>query len=97
MDQRVRLVCEWLRFGMLLLCLFREQPHHVAKPHLKHRDFDLRTAQRRRMMIYRMIWWSAYAAAMGPVAVSGSSCDLSFPSQLGPLVAPTGSDRVVAL
>lgn len=49
------------------------------------------------MMIYRMIWWSAYAAAMGPVAVSGSSCDLSFPAQLGPLVAPTGSDRIVAL
>jgi len=34
---------------------------------------------------------------MGPVAVTGSSCELSFPSQLGPLVAPTGSDRVVAL
>jgi hypothetical protein len=31
MDQRVRLVCERLRFGMLLLCLFREQPHHVRE------------------------------------------------------------------
>ena len=25
---------------MLLLCSFREQPHHISKPDLKHRDFD---------------------------------------------------------
>lgn len=40
MDGRGRLVSGWLRFGMLLLCLFREQPHRIAKPDLKHRSVN---------------------------------------------------------
>lgn len=38
-DRRRRLVSRWLRFGMLLLCMFREQPHHSSKPDPKHRSF----------------------------------------------------------
>ena len=43
MDECCHLVSGWLWFGVLLLCLFREQPHHSSKPDLKHRSFDEHT------------------------------------------------------
>ena len=49
MDRQDRLVSGWLWFGMLLLCLFREQLHHISKPGLKHRDFDEPTTMQLRM------------------------------------------------
>lgn len=88
MDGWDRLVSGWLWVEMLLLCLFRKQPHHSSKPGLKHRSFDELTTTRLHVAIGPLSYVHKHDGPGRNAFVRAAS----FPVVAGTCCAAHGSD-----